>query len=374
MRVRCQKEDIVRVLTAVGPIASSVKSTYVSASNVLIETVEGGIQIKSSNGDISVCAFIPAVIEAEGTLAIVHQKLFDFVKQLPDEEILIEKKEEKRTTIKTTSSLRKASATIVGIDAAEMSNVKSFDSNEKVVIVDKIYFKKMIKKTRFCVSMDDAKYTLNGVNFECSSELIRAVAIDGRRLAIIENTCPKHQHAPFQALLSQSLLDILETTIQSEGPLNFYYKDNAVFLKFDNFEIFSNVLQGNFPDYKVFLPKDNKFLFICDTKELNTAVNTVSVLTDRESKKLYCNLTKGKLTFSSSDLEGTDTEEEIKVLYDGEDKRFALNYSLLKEIAKEIESLDIEVSFNDVLAPFSIKEKGRNEYFYILTPMKVESF
>ena len=44
----------------------------------------------------------------------------------------------------------------------------------------------MIRKTMFAISQDETRYTYNGVFMETESDILRLVATDGHRLAMIE--------------------------------------------------------------------------------------------------------------------------------------------------------------------------------------------
>ena len=233
----------------------------------------------------------------------------------------------------------------------------------------------MIQKTIFCVAGDNTKYTLSGVYFDCNQTSMKMVAIDGRRLAMVESSYPKHEHPAFNAIIPAVFLNQIQRVLIDEGPLLFHFANNRIYFKFNHLELSSKILSGQFPNYKMFTPNHHEHTFRVNTQELINAVNLASVLVDSESNKLTCELgnNTNTLIIHSQNQEYGSSKEELFVQYQGPEQKVGLNHRLLSEILREVETEEADFFFNNPVSPFMIKEKNRSEYFFILMPMKLDA-
>ena len=372
MKFTCTNTDLTKALTAADSICNS-KSNFTVLSNILFEAVkDDSIRLKATTGEMSYTCDIPAKVAKTGSITIIHNKIFSLVRQFPEGEVLFELQKDNIVAIKPLSKNRNTIQHIIGIPATEFPEVPQFPDSAPFVSLDKLFLRKMIQKTIFCVAPDNTKYTLNGIFFECEKDDIKLIAIDGRRLALMKSNLPKHDQDPFSAILPQPFLNILVKILDTEGPVLFHFSDNQIFFKFDNMQFTSNILSGNFPDYKLFMPNTHEINFSGKTKELQNAVNLAGIMIDTESNKLTWNLKENTLNVSSKSTNLGDSQENIVVSYAGEEMNIGINYKLVSDILREIETEEVEFHFNNNLAPIMIKEKNRSDYFYILMPMKLE--
>ena len=373
MKFTCNKEDLLKIITAAEPI-TGLKSNFTILSNILMETRDSdSLIIKASNQEMSMSATIPAKIANPGSITIIQSKLSNIVKQLPEGDIAVEMGKGSMVSIKSMDKKRNANTSLIGLPTKDFPEVPPFSEKSDLITIDKLYFKKMIQKVIFSVSSDNTKYTLDGVLLECSEDRIKMVAIDGRRMAMIENEYPKHQHQPFSAIIPQEFLSQLQKVLLTEGPLMFYFSDNILYVKFDNMECSTSILSGNFPDYKMFIPKTHDHLFNVNTQELVGAINLASVLMDTTSNKLAWKISENTLNISAHNSDYGESKEDIFITYQGPEHNIGINFKLLSEILREIETEEAEFKFNNALSPLIIKEKNRSEYFFILMPMKLDN-
>ena len=122
----------------------------------------------------------------------------------------------------------------------------------------------------------------------------------------------------------------------------------------------------------MFIPSRHENQFIVNAVEIKNAISLASVLVDAESNKLIWELNGNTLKVSAHNSNYGESHEELFIHYSGKPLKLGLNYKLLNEILKEIETDEIEYHFNNALSPLLLQEKNRNEYFYIMMPMKLD--
>ena len=373
MKFTCQKQDLFPVITAAEFITGN-KANFTILSNILLEAKDGEtLSIKASNTEMSLSAVISARVAKTGSITLIQSKLANIIKNLSDEEILFEMTKGSVVSIRSLEKKRNAQSSVIGIPVSDFPDISAFPNESHFVTLDKLQFQKMIQKTIFAISHDSSRYVLNGIYMECEEEKITMVAIDGRRLAKVEMECPKHNHPPFSAILPHPFLIQIQRSITTGGPLMLHVSENRIYCKFDNIELQSSRLSGKFPDYSMFIPKTYDYEFSLLNREILNAINLASVLVDSESNKLIWTISENKLNIRSKNIDYGESNEDIFISYKGKEQAIGLNYKLLSEILREIETEKVEFHFNNALSPVMIKEKDRNQYLFILMPMKLES-
>lgn len=374
MKFTCNKNDLLKTMAAAEPITGS-KSNFTILANILIEANENSesITIKASNQEISLTARIPAKIATPGSTTVIQNKLYSIVKQLPEGGIAIESNANSTVSVKSMDEKRNADANIMGLSPKDFPDIPVFSQKKESITVDKLYFKRMIQKVIFCVSTDNSKYTLDGIFFECLEKTMKMIGIDGRRMAMIESEYPENKHEDFSTIIPNQFLHQLQKVLLSEGVLDFYFSNNRLHVKVDNLEFSVSVLNGNFPDYKTFMPQTYQFNLTVSNRELINAIDLASVMVDPDSNKLMWKISENKLNISTQHSDYGNSKEDVVIAYEGTAHEIGINYKLISEILKEIETKEVEFKFNNAVSPISINEKNRKEYFFILMPMKLDN-
>ena len=126
MKFTCAKKDLLHIVQAAEPI-SGAKSNFSTISNLLFETADSdSITIKATNTEMTLSATIPAKVAANGSITIVQNTLLNVIKQLPEEDILIETSEQSKVEIRSLDKKRNARAHLLGIPASEFPEIPAF--------------------------------------------------------------------------------------------------------------------------------------------------------------------------------------------------------------------------------------------------------
>ena len=179
-------------------------------------------------------------------------------------------------------------------------------------------------------------------------------------------------HPEFEAIIPHEFLSHLQKLLLEEGSLQFAFHEGQLFVQFDSLVFSSAILDGKFPNYTMFIPTEHQNKLITQTSELMKAIGFVATLVDEDTHKMIWNMEKNSLTIYVKNIDHGETEEVLSMEYTGNPHVIGLNYKLISEILRQIEMTDVEFHFNDAQSPILVKEKGRDEYTFIIMPMKVE--
>ncbi|MDR1942483.1 MAG: DNA polymerase III subunit beta, partial [Endomicrobium sp.] len=276
MKVICAKEELLKGIQTVSPIASS-KSTLPVLSNFLFETEGDKIKLSSTDLEIAVKCHIKGEIVEEGAITIPAKRFADIIKELSSE-AEIEIKADDTNQINVRSG--KSKFTLTGISKTEYPVIPDFPK-ENNFTVNKILFSGMLKKTSFAVSKDSQRYVLNGVYFIVEEGKLKMVATDGRRLAYvvcedIEAKVKSKAIVPTKAI--NDMLRLISSDDKSET-IKIGISDNQCAAEIGEVIFLSTLIEGVFPNYEQVIPKKTESQVKLNVKDTLTAVKQMALLT-----------------------------------------------------------------------------------------------
>jgi DNA polymerase-3 subunit beta len=231
----------------------------------------------------------------------------------------------------------------------------------------------MIDKTSFAVSTDETRYNINGFLLEKEDNFIRMVATDGHRLAFIEQQDAEGISAGEKegVLLPRKGVLEIRKLLDEEGEFTLGITQKNAVMKKDDTVISVRLLEGEFPDYKKVIPKDNNKEVIADRTGLLSSLKRVSLLSTDKIKGVKFNFSKGKLVVSSSSPDIGDATEEIDIDYNDEDIEISFNARYLIDMLEAVDNDKVRVFLKDSLSPGIVRPTETENYTYIIMPMRL---
>lgn len=370
MQLLCNKEDLLKAISAVEGIVRS-KLNFSHLSNILLETEDGRLVLKATNGELSQVAFVDAEIEVPGEIVITQSKLANLLRNLPNGKLHIKVNDENVMLIKPTETKRSVKVTLLGIPADDYPKMKPFPKGPYYVL-EKSFLKKMISKVVFAVSSQATRYALHGVFFELNKSQLVLVATDTRKMSVFKTVLPSDHEEKIGIILPQETLTHLQRNLLDEGPVNFMVDNNQIYFKFDQMRLSSSLINGEFPKYEMLLPKTSEATMSAKTADIINATNLGSSILDQsQTPKLVWKISKGKLHIYSQESNYNKVDENLEVEFEGPEIEIGLNAKMLLEILRNIDTDEVVFQFNNETSPVIIKEKGRNESTYVVMPVKL---
>ncbi|MDR3113780.1 MAG: DNA polymerase III subunit beta [Endomicrobium sp.] len=373
MKVFCGREELMKGIQTVSPVASS-KSTLPVLSNFLFETEKDKIKLSSTDLEIAVKCHIKGEISEEGAITIPAKRFADIIKELQqDSEVEITADDTNQINIKS----GKSKFTLMGISKAEYPIIPEFPK-ENNFAVKKGLFASMLRKTAFAVSKDSQRYVLNGVYFIVESGIIKMVATDGRRLAYVvcEGIDPKIKgKAIVPAKAVSDMLRLISADAKEEN-IKAGISENQCALEIGDIMFISTLIEGVFPNYEQVIPKKTNSKIILNVKDTLTAVKQMALLTgdklssDRSSAvKFY--FSPGVLRISASTAGLGFGEVELETEYKGEPAEINFNPNFIKEVLQNIDEDKAVFAFSNSINPATLAPEKDLNYLCVVMPMRV---
>jgi len=368
MKFTCSQQSLSKALNMVSKAVTS-RSTIPILKGILFKaTSDGKLVLSASDLDISIEKTMMEVnVEEEGS-AVVSAKLFtDIIRKLPNEDVVIEQKEENTINIKTSMS----EFSILGLSADDFPEIGEIDEEYKIII-KKDLFKEMIKKSAFSASIDESKGIIVGVLIELEDKFTNMVAIDGFRMAVVRVEM-KNERKSKIVIPARIMNDINKILYDLEGEedIDIILSKKKAVLLCENVKIMVRLLEGDFVKYKDILPKEKKCRVIINKVLFHESMERASILSKEGKNNLIKFIIKdGLLTITSRSEEG-NVKEEIMVSKEGADIEIGFNAKFVLDILKILDDEEIAMEMVSSVKPCVIKPASGSSFEYLVLPVKI---
>ncbi len=369
MKFTVQKDVLLEALQRTQNVVEK-KNTLQILSNVLLETNGQILSVTATDLEVGIKITVPVTADGDGKVAVSAKNLFEIVKELPNKPITFSKKENNWIEI----ACHKSNFNIVGLAADEFPPLPSFE-NKNYFQVNTASAREMIDRTLFSVSTDETRYHLNGAFLESiENNMIRMVATDGHRLAFIDKELVLNGSDQFKRGIiipkkgMNELRRLIDTKVET---FDMSIDKGNLLIKMDKTLLFIRLIEGDYPDYEQVVPKNNTKRMTVNREELLGSLKRVSLLANEKSRGVKFSVKDAVLTISSSNAELGDAKEELDVHFENEALEIGFNARYLIDCLTILDSAKITIDLNDKLSPGLVRPEGRNDYTYIVMPMRI---
>ena len=368
MKFTCSQQSLSKALNVVSKAVTS-RSTIPILKGILFKASnDGKLVLFASDLDISIEKTMTDInVEEEGS-AVVSAKLFtDIVRKLPNEDVIIEQKEDKTISIRTSMS----EFSILGLSADEFPEIGEIEEENKIMM-DKDIFKEMIRKSAFSASIDESKGIIVGVLIELEEKFTNMVAIDGFRMAVVREEM-KNESKNKIVIPARILSDINKILydLETEEDITIILNKKKAFLLCEDIKIVVRLLEGEFVKYKDILPKEKRCRVVINKILFHESMERASILSKEGKNNLIkFSVKDGLLTLTSRSEEG-NVREEIMIEKEGADIEIGFNAKFVLDILKILDDEEITLEMVSSVKPCVIKPVSGNSFEYLVLPVKI---
>jgi DNA polymerase-3 subunit beta len=351
------------------------RNTLPILSNTLIEPIEGGVSILATDLDIGVRRSCTANVKSSGAITVNARKLFELVKEMKGTTIRVRSLDNHRVEVLS----GKTRLNLVGLDPKEFPSIPGLTGKPArgatEVKANASLLGGMIESTLFAVSLDETRINLSGVYLEIHEGVLRMVATDGHRLAMIDRKIngkvpDKGVILPRKGLVEAKKL--LEATEGGDEAVTLWIDGPIARISHGRAELFMRLIEGEFPDYRQVIPKQSKVTISLARDEFLRALGCMSVLATERAKGVRITLRPGALEVQASNPDSGDGTDEIEVAYSGEELSIGFNGRyLIEALVAMRDGEKIEFMASDDVSPGVLRPEGDESYCYVVMPMRL---
>ncbi|MCU0846421.1 MAG: DNA polymerase III subunit beta [Spirochaetes bacterium] len=372
MQINVDKESLLRSVNIADSIVSKNINTVLS--NCLFNISKSQIEIISTDNEIAIRTKIDAVSDSSLSFTANGKKLSSILKELPDDELVIDINDSFLIDLKTKSKDVKGHYTIIGSSSEEYPEVPAF-VDENSIEIEQHLLKEMIRKVIYAASYDTIKPVFNGLFFSSDNQgKISIVATDSRRLAIITRSFEKNIDIGDGIIIPLKTMNEIYRLLESTGKCKFTLQKNQCFFRIGNTEIISRIVDGQFPNYRQVIPHDTIFEALVDTKKFLGSVRRAMIFTREPSNKIVLNFSKDKILIEANTPELGKAEEEIPIDSEKAEKiSIGINAQFLIDSLKEIDTANMKCGITGQMSPVTILPEDDSNYISVIMPIQIKS-
>src|SRR3989339_841850 len=317
MNLICFKENLKRNLDNALRIIK-YNSTLPILNNFLLSTEKGMLKISSTDLEIGFTSLIPSKVLKEGSITVPAQLLSQFVNNLPNKNINLEVKD-----FKLYLNCDNIKASINGLNAEDFPIIPKV-KNDSILTINSKIFKNSLSCVINSSAISDARPEISSIyikiNFEQSKNIVLPLRTAGELLRILGD-----QNDNVKIIIDQ----------------------NQILFDFDNTQLISRLVEGNYPDYEAIIPKSSETKCYLSKNDLEESIKLAGCFSSKLNDiTMKTNSEKSQMEIFSNNSEYGNHHAKIDSEIKGKDIAIVFNWHYFLDGLKNIDEDELILEFN----------------------------
>lgn len=373
MKIQIFQENLNRGLT-IASRTISTKAQLPILGNVLLKTDKNRLLISATNLETGVSLWLGAKVEREGEITIPAKIFAEIIASLPAGKIDLEIKD---NSIEL--SANGYSASLNGIAASEFPKLPTYTSSSLLSFpTEKLL--EAINQVAYAAATDEGRPVLTGVLFKLERKSLSLVATDGYRLSLktIQLREPVKENLSL-LLPAKTLLEVSRLIAEEKGEslkmvqMGFTKEQNQVVFVFPELELYSRVIEGEFPDYQKIIPQSLNTKVLLDRESFNRAVKLVSIFARDSANIVKFKIGKEALEMSANSPQVGENKNSLEAKVEGEPGEIAFNFRFLQGFLGAASAPEVSLETSGSLNPGVFKVVGDDSFLHIIMPVRLQT-
>ena len=355
MKVLINKNVLESIVTNTNPYLEKRDLSAIT-SHIYIAAKNGVLNIRATDHEIGLAYKLSNVkITDEGYATANGKKLLDIIKSLKDDEVILE-------TVNNYLYIKQKNSKYK-LPMYKFEDFPEFSSIEgkSKFDVDAVMLGRSLKKILPSIDSNNPKFELNGALLDIRQNFINIVGTDTKRLSIFKFETPTERE--FSIIIPKKAINEIQKLFFDR--IEIYYDENILIAQSANFEFFTKLINGKYPDYERVVPKEIKKRLKLNRDKMIDGIRTISMLSDQ----MKITFTKDSITFESIIEDNSEAKTTIEYQTGLEDEIFiGIKNRYLLDFLTSIEDDDFELGFNDSNLAFIVSSK---ELTTVIMPINI---
>ena len=375
MKLSISRAELQKGLARIQSIVEK-RNTMPILANVLLEaaTERGGdskLTLMATDLEVGIRGSHPAEVKQAGSVTASAKKLFEIVRELPDEPVQLEASNSAYLKLRCGRS----EFSLAG-NAAEEYPTLPTASPQQVATAQAAVLSEMIERTMYAASADETRYNLNGVYLEVLPDTgkLRMVATDGHRLAYVDRALGSDLEGLTRGVIvpRKGLAELKRLVDEDDADeIEIGFEGNSGLVRKGDVTLVMRLIEGEFPNYQQVVPKEVTQSLVLPTEALQHALRRVALLSAERSRAVKLELADNLLRLSSANPDLGEAREELDVDYGGEALNVAFNARYLMDALAVVHAKEVRISFRDALSPAQLVPTDDPDTLAVVMPMRL---
>ncbi len=363
MKIICNKSNLAKGVSTVYKAVPS-KTTMPILECILVDATNDIIRLTANDMELGIQTDVEGEIIDRGMIAIDARIFSEIVRKLPDNELIIETKENLQTTI----TCEKAKFDLAGKPGEEFSYLPIIEKDESIEI-SQFTLKEMIRQTIFSIADTESNKLMTGELFEIRNNVLRVISLDGHRISIRKMELKDEVGDKKLIVPGKTLIEVSKILSgEAESMVNISYTSNHIVFEFDNTVVVSRLIEGEYFKVDQMLSNDYETKVRINKKELLNSIDRATLLVKEGDKKpIIINIGEEVMELKIKSQIGS-MDEEIYINKEGKDLLIGFNPKFLIDALRVIDNEEVVLYLMNAKAPCFIKD-DEESYIYLILPV-----
>lgn len=368
MKITIPRQELLETVNKVKSVVSS-KSALPILSHIMMETGDSSLRLTATDLKVSIECTVDCLVEEAGSLTVSSQRLSSILAELPDEDISLTLGD------KNVIELRcgRIETKLFSMSPDEFPPVRGFDGIEPLVFQQST-LKGLFGKTSFAICTDQARYNLTGLLLEIANGRLTVVATDGRRMSLATEKESIPSDAEFKVIVPSKMIHELERLLGDEDTVNVLIDESQASFVFDHVRLVTALIEGNFPNYDMVIPKKHDKEAVIDRIKFTEAMRRTRTMTNDKFNSVRFSVEGGVVTLKVVTPEVGEYQEDLEIDYDGDIVEIAFNPDFVLDVLRRIDTEKVCVVLKDAMSPGVIKpytEAPQDNFVNVVMPIRI---
>lgn len=372
MKLMCTRENLGGALALVIGVAGKNINLPI-LGNVLIKAEEQKVELIATNLELAIVANLRAKVEVPGSFTVPARTLSDFINLLSDEKVELELKENELEV-----TCGKSTTKIKGTHADDFPVVPVVGEG-KGYLIDATCLKVGLSQVAHAAAKNEIRPELAGVLLSLNQEpnTLTMAATDSYRLAekkikLLQGSDQARVIVPARTAFEINHILSLVKGNEAEKNARITITDTQIILRFNEVELISRLVEGQYPDYTQIIPKEFATTAEFSSQTMIKEIKAASLFTTTGVNAVAINLdaTTGSILVSSTSTQTGEHKSEIAADVKGQTNNILLNH---RYVLDGLGNIDTETSVLRVInadSPCVFSPKEDQNFLYIVMPIR----
>jgi DNA polymerase-3 subunit beta len=375
VNLEIEKREFLRGLGLIQSVAGR-KTTLPILSHILLEWDQNSLYLTGTDLETGIREELTATIHQKGKASVSAKKLYEIVRELPDEIIHIQKKDNQWITLQCGKSI----FNLAGLEPEEFPSLPTCQEENFSTVSTRV-IREMIEKTVFAASNEESRYHLNGILFlqtkQGGKEILRMVATDGHRLSLVDRENQTIRGIEKGIIIPKKGILEIKKIIgdrDGEGEMGIYFNSTHGFFRMGKSLTIIRLIDGEFPEYEQVIPKGNDKKLAITKEKMYSCLKRVSTMASERMEGVKFSLKENSIEMSSYHQDFGDAKEEVEVAYEGPNLQIGFNARYLIEALNVMDSEEVLMELKDEGSPGILRPSstsGLSNQICIVMPMRL---
>ncbi len=363
MKLIFKKSNLLNSLNIVSKAIPN-KTTSAILECILFDSNNNIVSLTANDNEMGIETIVEADIISEGKVALNAKLIFDIVRKMDSEDIVMESNENLLTIISCGDSIFK----IQGLDGEQFNYLPSIEKN-MFISLSQFTLKEVIRQTIFSTLPNDSNKMMGGELIEVNGSTARFVSLDGHRISI-RNINMKEEYGKQNVVIPAKSLGEIAKILDADNDkeVKIYFSDNYVVFEYDNTTVLSRIIDGEYFRIDNMISSDYETKFTVNkTKLYNDIDKSMILIRENDHRPIIMDI-KDDLVNVRMESSSGSMSSDISCEKQGKDILIAFNPKFIMDALRVIDDEYVDIYMTNSKAPCYIKDENDN-YIYIVLPV-----